>query len=365
VKLLLAIKRLENAAGGSERVICQLANALSFLGHEVTLVSYDKNDSESFYYLNNKVKRVNLNHGDIEKPATIKSFLTSIVKLRHAIKKEKPDAVIAFMHSMYVPVSISSLFSGIKVLACEHSAICHYKKNKGQFLLIKLISPLIYKFIFLSGSIAKEYPKNIFDKSLVIPNPVCDKTLYECTEDYNKDKVILSVGRFDKYKRHGLLLNSFISIANKYPEWKLVILGDGESRITSLKKIKALGLDDNIIMPGVKKNIWDYYKCASIFISTSLYEGFGLSAAEAMFFKCAPIGFSDCSGINELIENKTNGLLIGNKNNEEKEVALALSSLIDREDVRKKYGVNARKKIIDNYSPPIIFSKWQKLLEEL
>ena len=61
MKILIAIKNLSNAAGGGERVACKVASSLACKGHEITLLTFDPLCSKSFYPLDSRIKKINLN----------------------------------------------------------------------------------------------------------------------------------------------------------------------------------------------------------------------------------------------------------------------------------------------------------------
>ena len=67
--------------------------------------------------------------------------------------------------------------------------------------------------------------------------------------------------------------------------------------------IGKLGLENRVFLPGVIDDIRKIYQKADIFVSSSLYESFGLAAAEAMAFQIPCIGFRNCTGIREIVED--------------------------------------------------------------
>ncbi len=94
------------------------------------------------------------------------------------------------------------------------------------------------------------------------------------------DLVVLGVGRLVPLKRFDLLVDACAALASRYPQLRLVLLGDGDSQgliaraeLTSLAgRVQCLSVPD----------VWPYYAGADIYVSTSSTESFGLANFEAL-----------------------------------------------------------------------------------
>ena len=64
---------------------------------------------------------------------------------------------------------------------------------------------------------------------------------------------------------------------------------------------------------GFKKNIYEYYLCADVFVLSSISEGTPNVVLEAMSYKC-PVIATNVNGVNEIIENKKNGWIVPARN---------------------------------------------------
>ena len=69
----------------------------------------------------------------------------------------------------------------------------------------------------------------------------------------------------------------------------------------------------NIKLLGFKKNIYEYYLCADVFVLSSISEGTPNVVLEAMSYKC-PVIATNVNGVNEIIENKKNGWIVPARN---------------------------------------------------
>lgn len=125
-------------------------------------------------------------------------------------------------------------------------------------------------------------PKKVF----VTFNPV-DTTLFCTDSEKNQDttKSIIFVGRLEPYKGALRTVLAFEKIAEKYPGWNLIIIGDGPEEQSIQQYIKNnSGLARRITLKGKlsREAISRELKQASIFAMPSEHESFGISLAEAM-----------------------------------------------------------------------------------
>ena len=98
--------------------------------------------------------------------------------------------------------------------------------------------------------------------------------------------VFLSVGRLGAEKHFDLLITSFSMILMKYPNARLVFIGEGSARAELEYIAKVLGIEHAVLFLGevsyralTAKN---YYSMGDVFVSTSTWETQGLSVIEAM-----------------------------------------------------------------------------------
>jgi mannosylfructose-phosphate synthase len=105
-------------------------------------------------------------------------------------------------------------------------------------------------------------------------------------------KVVLAIGRLARNKGYDLLINAFRVVAQREPEAVLWLavggtdLSNNEQKLLSeLKEQTAqLGLDSRVRFEGFVPDelMADYYRAADLFVLSSRYEPFGMTAIEAM-----------------------------------------------------------------------------------
>ncbi|OHA94176.1 MAG: hypothetical protein A3E02_00830 [Candidatus Zambryskibacteria bacterium RIFCSPHIGHO2_12_FULL_38_34] len=92
---------------------------------------------------------------------------------------------------------------------------------------------------------------------------------------------LLAVCRLEKEKNIGAVFKVIKNLKEK--NIGLCLVGDGSQKSNLEKMAKNMGISDKVIFTGWKNNLAPYYKMADVFISASLYEGYGISTVEAAY----------------------------------------------------------------------------------
>src|SRR5680860_543767 len=123
-------------------------------------------------------------------------------------------------------------------------------------------------------------------------------------------QVLLAVGRLGTEKGFHDLLDAFASLAARFPQWDLVILGEGEERGNLEAQRHALGLDRRVYLPGRVGNLGDWYHRADLYAMSSRVEGFQNTLLEALAHGL-PVVSMDCdTGPRDIVRHETDGLLV-------------------------------------------------------
>ncbi len=332
-------------SGGAERVVALLANYF-VKKYEVEIITFTK--EESFYDLNPKIKHTKLGIDYISrnKLHTIKNFFKRVRVLSDYLRRSNTDVVISFMTITNFLTIIASKIANKKVIVSERVAYDFYGWK------INLLKKIFYRFCDMLILQTKSDSKFYSVKKKVIPNPIN----IDCSGTFDfKEKMVLGVGRLEEQKNFKLLIKVFSQIQT---DWKLFIAGDGTQKEELEKMIKK----DNIKLIGIRKDIFDFYKKASIFVLSSKKEGFPNALIEAMACGCACVAFDCPYGPSEIIENYKNGILVENQNEEKLKEAIEL--LIKDENLRKKLAKEAVK-VKEKYSIEKIADEWENAIEEV
>lgn len=191
------------------------------------------------------------------------------------------------------------------------------------------------------------------EKFLTIGNPIeiCNK------QAQTKENTILYVGRLEfGLKRFDRMLYIWEKLEKKNPDWKLIVLGDGQYRNMFERKTKELKLE-RVLFKGFADPS-EYYRTASIVCLTSSSEGFAKVLAEAQSYSCIPIAFDSFSAINDIISNTKNGFCIKAFNKHL--FTEQLQKLMRDKNTIKSIGEQAKKDSI-KFSIEKITDKWEEI----
>ena len=248
-------------------------------------------------------------------------FVITFFKLIKLINKEKPDYLIAHLLTS-LPIFLTLIFNNNTKVIVRISGLP--RLNFIRYMFWKMFSKKIYKITCPTKS-TYEYlkKKNIFDKNKIsiLRDPVIHLHEFsmkkkEKIEDLKikKNNLIVGIGRLTRQNNFLLLIRAFKKILFKYPNYQLILLGEGEQKKLLTEEIIKLELKNKIFLMGYKDNVYKYLLNSDCFILTSLWEDPGFVILEAALSNTFIIS-SDCpNGPNEILSNGQNGFLFQNNN---------------------------------------------------
>ena len=341
--------------GGAERVAVSLANYLSKRNVETYLMVFD--NKESAYCIDDSVNYVK-NINNVEK-GKLKSFFQRIKYLFKTLNKIKPDIVFTLFYDITFYALFYKFFSNSKKLKIISSERNHPKSEKRRGLKGKLnvlASRLCDGFIFQTERAKKYYPKKVQDKSVVIHNGISNPLVNQIdSKNLRSKKIITSMGRLENQKAHDIMIRAFAKVIEEFPDYELVIHGEGSKREYLESLIRELNLEKNVKLPGKNENALIEVANGKIFLLTSRYEGMPNALMEAMAIGMPCIS-TDCEmGPAELISDGINGFLVQVDNIEE----LADKIIMLLKDPKLQDAISLESlKINETHSSDHIFSKY-------
>ena len=142
-------------------------------------------------------------------------------------------------------------------------------------------------------------------------------------------------------------------------DWTFKIVGFGESEYEYRKMVSDLGLK-RVSFEG-RQNPIEYYKKSSLFMMTSLFEGWPMTLNESSQFGCVPFVYDTCASFHEIINDGQNGFLITDKDEVEFYQKMRQVMLdADRRMSMMKAAVKSSKR----FTLDKIVNRWEKLLNE-
>ena len=151
--------------------------------------------------------------------------------------------------------------------------------------------------------------------------------------------VIAKLARLSDLKGHDFLLDAAASVKKHNPEFKILLIGDGNLKKRFIAKSKQKGINENIIFTGLvnPKEVPYYLQCADVLAHVSLHEGLPRAVVQAFALQIPVVCFN-VDGAKDIVRHNQNGFLIPPKDT--RHLAQALIKLFDSPDTAKQMGIN-------------------------
>lgn len=353
-------------AGGAERVAAILCNAWQKLGHEVHLITFEDDRAESHYFLERhiQVHRLDL----LRQSRSFANFaylnLKRVYRIRRTLRLIAPDAVVSFMPEPNVLTILASLGKSWPVIVSERVHPAYLPLGRFPAIMRKLTYRYAAAVVAQARSIAEYIDKTFDVSSTIIPNPI-DLTSFIAPErgqaEHPGTKRIISLGRLESQKGFDVLLNAFARLSTRFPDWTLVIFGEGSRRAALEQQIFELGLHTRVQMPGIITDVASELQQTDIYVQSSHFEGTPNAVIEALACGC-PVVATDCpGGTREIIGDDAYGILV--PVNDPIALATSLAHLMSDEAARNISREKAPYAVA-SLSVPIIAARWIELIQK-
>ncbi len=391
---ILFLHRLWPSYGGGETVTKCLANEMIKRGHEVYVLYFkDSVNVGDSVKCNPAIKSTMLQNVAFDENS--KEFFVD-KKLAKRVSRE----LIVFVKNNHIEAIINQWWpvefhqgvreqTDAKIIKCFHTD--PNTKKMYDFVgykekLFKLIEPLyrkvetakhIYsadkylrnsdKYILLAPSYLDYYramskEEECLRKADFVYNPLVFEDYITMPEFERKEKRVLFVGRLVEQTKK---VTRILKIWERYERevadgWKLDIVGDGPDReryedfvkIRGLRCVSFYGFQDPK----------PYYRRASIFLMTSAYEGWPMTIVESQQNGVVPIGMNTYSTISDLIENRQNGIIV--PDSDEDAMYKEMLALM-RDPVQRRKMALRGLETCNRYTVDKIVNKWECIFKEL
>ena len=280
-----------------------------------------------------------------------------------------------------------------KIIISERNLISYFVKGGLHKIMTKYIHRKSDMIVSLSEVVRRDLIKHFGDdpqKVVTIYNSV-DISKFRMSEaESNIEKpYIVTMGRLTSQKAQWHSIRAFSRVVSANPQYKLVLLGEGELRKQLEMLAQTLGIGDKVVFMGYQKYPHAIVKNAEFFVFSSVVEGLGSVLLEALACGKAIIS-SDCdAGPREIlapstdIEKKTDTIEYGDygvlvpvefdntfspldTQLTEKEMILssAMETLIHNIPLRTEYEEKTTA-VLENFAPKKITRDWEMLILKL
>ena len=369
--LMLSWEYPPRIVGGISRVVYHLAQELGTAGHQVTVLTMTDENLPAFEQ--DGVVSVYRVPAWYVRPIT---FVDSVMQMNMAMVTAAVHIIqsgerfdILHMHDWLVAFAgktLLDLFPDMTGLCTIHAT--EYGRNSGihndvqsyisgveQKLATELSRRVIVNSRYMRDEVIRLFGVNA-DMLDIIPNGIdpdmfdtipVDLSLRRCHAS-DQDRIVFFVGRLTYEKGVHLLMDAIPKILSRYQDVKFIIAGKGQELDTLRQRAWNMGVAHRVDFPGFlpEGDLLRMFRVVDVAVFPSLYEPFGIVALEGMVARI-PIVVSDAGGLNEIVEDRVNGMKFPTGNPDM--LADAIVALLLDKELRTKITDNAYQTILNRY----------------
>jgi glycosyltransferase involved in cell wall biosynthesis len=302
--------------GGAERVMLDVATSAAAQGVRVELVLASRRGR----YLDDVPEEVPI--VDLGRERTV----TALLPLARYLRRRRPRALLATLeHANVVALLAGIAAPGVPVSVREANTVTRdlqpdSARSRAVLWLMRRLYPRARAVIAVSQGVADELHRELAvptERISVIANPVLTPRL-QAGADAPLDHpwfadgappVVLGVGRLAAQKGFVDLLEAF-ALARPHTRCRLMILGEGDERAALEERARALGVAEDVALPGFVANPFAFMSRAAAFVLSSHWEGLPNVLIQAVALG-TPVVATDCpSGPAEVLDGGRLGRLV-------------------------------------------------------
>lgn len=326
--------------------VMHVLNTGAYSGAEnvvITLINSLKNEYDCVYVsLDGSIRRV-LEQNKIKFFPIPK---LTVRNLKKAIMELRPDIIHA--HDFTAGVIASASTFKIPIISHLHNNAPWIRNFSAKTIVYAISAIKFKKILTVSSSVMDEY---IFGggfrhKNQVVGNPVDVQAIIkkaenaEITDAYD----VIFLGRITQPKNPLFFVEVIGVLIGRIPNLRVAMIGDGELREEVEQRIEQLSIQENVVMYGFLENPLGILKNSKVMCMPSLWEGFGLSAVEALALGI-PVVSAPVGGLINIV-NESCGFLCNSKS----QYVESMYSILSDNKIREKKSKQARERAlqIDN-----------------
>jgi glycosyltransferase involved in cell wall biosynthesis len=205
-----------------------------------------------------------------------------------------------------------------------------FLKNNIRKLVFRLTIPRASGIRVVSERIKRSLQKARFVRAPIAVLPV-KPTRFAVADPAGSDRFFIVLSRLTHEKNITSAIRAFKKIADIFPEVLLKIVGDGPEKTVLEHLASSLGIRNRIVFLGWQNNVQSLLAGSLGLVSTSWYEGFGLSILEAMSVGC-PVITTDVGIAGDILKHEVSGIVV--EHNDADAIADAMALLIKDPEYR-------------------------------
>ena len=351
--------------GGAQRHVFDLSTSMKANGHEVWVALGGEG------ILKHKLEEAGIytfSIANMTRDMKISKDAGSFKEIYNVIKNKKPDVIHLHSPKAAGLGALAGRLLGVKkIITTVHGWTFNEPRPAIERLAIAFFSwitmLLTHITIVLSEKEFKQatYFPWIKDKLRLIPLGIKPVTFISVDgakqslakvigmdfAEFYKKNIVITIAELHQNKGLKYLVDAMVNVIEQQPNTLCLIVGDGEDQEKIKEQIKNNKLENKVFLTGRIDNASEYLKAATVFVLPSIKEGLPYVILESGTANLATVA-TTVGGIPEVVEDMKSGILIQPRNS--RELAHAISFMIEHPEERKRYGNALKEKITNRFS---------------
>jgi len=355
------------AVGGTERVVCGLTESFNDDEFRTSVCCLDELGE-----FGNQLKKKGFPVYALNRRPGLDWSLIS--RLRELYIEKNVDIVHAHQYTPYFYAAAAALWAGcLPVIFTEHGRHWPDRLRIKRAVFNQLLRATTFAYTAVSDFTRKsliQYEKIPPERIKVIYNGIdphgnangsrVENDVRSELGVKDDELVVLSVGRLDRIKDFGTLIQAFAIVLERIPHSFLWIAGDGDSQYRSelIALIEKMGLCSKVKILGTRNDVHSLLTASDLFALCSLTEATSMTILEAMAAGRAVVA-TKTGGNPEIVLDGVTGKLVDV--GDAPSVASTIVSLLEDAKLRDSMGCAARLRAEKQFSIARILGEYRDL----
>ncbi len=354
---------------GAERVAIELSKVLIRHGYH-PIIGVLKNTHNPHTEVTDEAKENSIDHAVF--PCRSQFDRKLISSLREFIKTNHVDLVHChgYKSNFYGILASRNM---VPAVTTNHNWLRPNWRLKVYCLIDSLLIRYFNRIIAVSDEVKEEMlavgvPE---EKIRVIYNGIdLDRFKDQCSSEKirkelgldGNDRIVGTIGSFTEAKGYDYLLKAAKEIIDARKAVKFLIVGDGPLNGHLRNTARGLGIQDNVIFTGYRKDIPELLSVMDMYVLSSVREGLPMVLLEAMAAG-KPVIASKVGAVPKVIIDNESGVLI--TPGDAGEMKKAVLDLLSDDSRSKRLGLAGQKRLKENFSSDVMAGKYMSVYGEL
>jgi L-malate glycosyltransferase len=300
------------------------------------------------------------------------AMLAQTVSIARHLKAWKADLVHCHLPLAGVVGRLAGALAGVPVIYTEHNAIERY--HRGTRLAAKATWRLQKSVVAVSADVAssvrrhlgEHVPVNVVRNGVSLerfkPDAALGLTTRRALGIEPGVPVVGLIAVFRKQKRLDLWLQVAARFAERQPDARFLLIGDGPLKAEVADVARSLQLNSRLLQPGLQSDVRPYLACMDAFMMSSDFEGIPIALLEAMASGVVPI-VTSAGGMGEVVVDGSSGYVV--PKGSVPALDAALTSLLGMPEAqRASMALAARARVGAEFSTRRMMSEIEAIYEE-